>query len=421
MLTSVKIRNYKSIESVPLDLGRINVLIGENGAGKSNILEAIALAGAASAGKLNNEFLASRGIRVADPQLMRPAFADGTENTPIEVDLVDGSGTSYELELNNDNAPYSQWQCSFNGGSGNWIDFDKFGPALLAERAKNESIKNDLSIFINTLDSIIELNSLEETTHNDNANKTHRIDIGGDLPVFFEFLKKEAPKFTKISDHIGGFIIYSPENTSLRLFERDGQVEPLGINGEGLFKLLSVIFDGDDLQAIDSIRRGLRLFGWFKNFDVPKETSHGRRGIQVHDRFVEATNRILDQKSVNEGFLFLLFYGALFSSKLTPRFFAIDNVDASLNPKLCQHMVNYLGKLAKENGKQVIMTTHNPAVLDGLNLDDDDQRLFVVSRATSGRTKVRRIEKPRTVDGAPPVRLSEAFLRGALGGLPKGF
>jgi len=49
-------------------------LISENGCGKSNILEALALASAAADDKLDNEFLAGRGIRVTEPQFMRSAF-----------------------------------------------------------------------------------------------------------------------------------------------------------------------------------------------------------------------------------------------------------------------------------------------------------------------------------------------------------
>ena len=42
MIRNVQIHNYKSLPDLSLDLGRVNVLIGANGSGKSNILEAIA-------------------------------------------------------------------------------------------------------------------------------------------------------------------------------------------------------------------------------------------------------------------------------------------------------------------------------------------------------------------------------------------
>ena len=66
MIRKVRVENYKSIANLTLDLGRLTVLIGANGSGKSNILEAIALASAAAQDKLDNEFLISRGIRVTE-------------------------------------------------------------------------------------------------------------------------------------------------------------------------------------------------------------------------------------------------------------------------------------------------------------------------------------------------------------------
>ena len=74
MIRKVRINNYKSIPDLTLDLGRVTVLIGANGSGKSNILEAIALASAAAQNKLDNEFLISRGIRVTETRFMRSAF-----------------------------------------------------------------------------------------------------------------------------------------------------------------------------------------------------------------------------------------------------------------------------------------------------------------------------------------------------------
>jgi hypothetical protein len=59
--------------------------------------------------------------------------------------------------------------------------------------------------------------------------------------------------------------------------------------------------------------------------------------------------------------------------------------------------------------------------LDGLNLDDDEQRLLVIYRNQLGHTKAKRIFKPEPLEGQEPVNLSEAFMRGYLGGLPKGF
>jgi AAA15 family ATPase/GTPase len=83
MIKSVKISNFKSVVDLTMELGSFNVLIGENGCGKSNILEAIAFGAAASADKLDNEFLGSRGIRVTNPDFMFSAFSVLKTNNPM--------------------------------------------------------------------------------------------------------------------------------------------------------------------------------------------------------------------------------------------------------------------------------------------------------------------------------------------------
>ena len=75
--------------------------------------------------------------------------------------------------------------------------------------------------------------------------------------------------------------------------------------------------------------------------------------------------------------------------------------------------------LAKKYNKQLIVTTHNPAILDGLDMNDEEQRLLVVSRNTDGYTRVRPIENEKMVKSEKP--LSELWTKGFIGGLPNNF
>ena len=86
MIDSITIKNFKSVQDLTLDLGRFNVLIGANGSGKSNILEAIAFGAAARSGNLNYTFLSPR-IRVSSPnhRLMKSAFKENNLSMPISI------------------------------------------------------------------------------------------------------------------------------------------------------------------------------------------------------------------------------------------------------------------------------------------------------------------------------------------------
>ncbi|MNR00124.1 hypothetical protein D3C85_1158850 [compost metagenome] len=142
--------------------------------------------------------------------------------------------------------------------------------------------------------------------------------------------------------------------------------------------------------------------------------------LYFKDKFMLKSNNTFSAENSNEGILHVLFYLSLFISKKTPKFFAIDNIETALNPRLCQVLVAELVNLAKQSEKQVLITTHSPAILDGLNLFDDDQRLFVVSRTSDGKTRTRRI-KFKDETGSKEFKLSQMWLNGTLGALPKNF
>jgi len=380
MITEIQIENYKSIQTLKMNLGRVNVFIGENGCGKSNILEAIALASAAANNKLDNEYLVPRGIRVVEPQFMRSAFDKEKLIEPIKIIIQ--SGAIFNCVLNHDNKPYSKWENTY-----------EIGPT------QEEVIR------------FMEQNKLK---------KLPMEDVSAANDLISQIMQIGRGHY---SQHVNlmRFLVYAPENTSLRKLEEEGQIEPLGIKGNGLLKLLQVLSKEENLEQISEIKERLELLDWFEDFEIPDGAFDSERNIKLKDRYLDEDIPWFDQRSANEGFLFLLFYFTLFISDYTPKFFAIDNIDASLNPKLCRRLIKDLVELAKKHDKQVIFTTHNPAILDGLNLDDDDQRLFAIHRNVSGHTKAKRILKPQPLEGQKSVKMSEAFMRGYIGGLPEGF
>lgn len=411
MFTEVQIENYKSIQSLKINLGRVNVFIGENGCGKTNILEAIALAGAAAGNKLDNEFLAPRGIRVTEPEFMRSAFNKDNVIKEISICLklskIGYGETTSNFVIQNDNKPYSSWENLYKLGQLG-INLDSIDSL---EELKNLLFNQEVIDFI-----------VEQTNNKLKQKKNNFIDVSNlmvevanevsdDAAELILYLKKEILG-------IRHFLIYSPENSSLRVFDEEGQIQPLGIKGQGLLKLLKIL--NNDSNKINEIKQRLDLIDWFDDFTLSID-SDLERNVQIKDRYLDKELPYFNQRSSNEGFLFLMFYFALFVSDDTPKFFAIDNIENALNPKLCTRLIQELVELAKKYDKQVIFTTHNPAILDGLDLHDDEQRLFTIYRNIYGHTKAERIFAPQPLEDEDPVPLSEAFMNGYIGGLPDNF
>lgn len=398
-LRKLRLRGFKSILDLELELGVVNVFIGENGAGKSNILEAISFASAALADRLDHEFLASRGMRTPPARSVLCAFAPRSSQVEIEVD---GPGRVHLRSEPGDPAAPDEWRTLVSLGE---------GPHDLTwqNQARVASMPSGSVGFT--------LGSEEERQLYSSPPESAGLMTGLPPPITLRFEGIRRARAGALQD----FLLFAPETSALRTFEAEGQIRPLGIRGEGLFAHLKSLGESEPGRAVlVLLNEELALLDWFRGFELPPGLDPGERRMNLRDRFLNEGER-LDSRSVNEGFLYLLFYFTLLLSPRTPRFFAIDNIDSSLNPRLCRRLMVELVRLAKDYERQVLVTTHNPAVLDGLDLNDDDQRLFVVYRSEEGATRVRRVPAPRKIEGAPTHPLSEAFMRGYLGGLPENF
>ncbi len=391
MIKEIKIENFKSIESLNLELGRLNVFIGANGSGKSNILEGIAMGAAAVEDKLDDQYLKSKGIKICPPESMRSGFQDKSKLEPIVIQFYHNMMRTLYFTLNHDNTSYSQW---WNSGK----DINEQFGEVMAEYGQFK--EGDGSV-----------------------KKLDNSEIIAFKNSYKDFVKSKGIRALGIVG-ISDFMIYSPEYSKLQDFADSENGKPLSKNGEGLFKLV-VSIAKEKPEQFEKINQNLHLLEWFDGLEIPDNLMFTERRAKIGDSFLKEGLKHFDQRSANEGFLFLLFYMTLFISDYTPKFFAIENIDTAMNPKLSKKLIKILGKLAleKDNEKQVILTTHNPAILDGMNLTnpDLDQRLFVVYRDMDGATSVRRVLPKTLENGATPVPLSEQFLRGYLGGLPDNF
>ena len=424
MLQEIRIRNFKSISDITLQLGRVNVFIGENGSGKSNILEAIAFVSAIENGRVYIETLIEKGVRIAKPTLMTNSFFKTPQNSKIEFDL----SISDIKNLNFSLVPDKE-----NSISSNWVDLG----LVNALKTLTDFYKNIKNVNINDEKSLLEtlqkMLSLASTDNNKDA-------LQGELSNFSDSLKAllfqdnnqgyQEYFSTEYNQIISNYLIYSLNTPALRglpKFQNSNKL-PVGVNGEGLDLLISNM-DNEEKRVLHKYNY---LINWLKDFDIDKDDKLKHQGYKLNrsksnlyftDKYMQSQNNTFSSENVNEGILHILFYMALIISKQTPSFFAIDNIEMALNPHLCRHLMKEISELTKEREKQILVTTHNPAILDGLNLWDDDIRLFVVKRKDNGHTDVERIKlKPEHKEKAgKQLKLSELWTRGYLGAISNRF
>lgn len=390
LLRDLYINNFKSIVNTHIELGRFNVFIGANGSGKSNILEVLACIGASKVNDMSLDGLNSRGVRYAQPNLMMSSFLGKNHESVIDVKLsFEEDNLKQELKATlspvNRNDTYTKW-----------VD-------LAAESTDPEVL----------------------LTHIRNIRDQNPDILIGDLLEQLTDSTKGLSKDSRFDQLLADYAIYDITTSTLRgISGSESRKTPLGIGGEGLDLLISGLAKEDKNYINSQV-----YFSWLGEVIADRKEDPKLKGLKpgrsksnlyFTDRFMDKNNNTFSAENSNEGILHVLFYLNLFMSDKTPRIFAIDNIETALNPRLCRVLIKELARLAEVNGKQVLITTHNPSILDGMNLKDNEQRLFEVFRTDNGFTKAERIQfKPNLED--KPFRLSEMWVKGLLGAIPTNF
>jgi energy-coupling factor transporter ATP-binding protein EcfA2 len=391
MLTRVEIRGFKSIESLEISLGVINVLIGANGSGKSNILEAIGVLSAAASGRVDDESLLRRGVRPGLPQLYKTAFAR-TRLPPHIFFGAQNDTALYEVSLfNPSRKPKPAW--------GYHTEKWESNGRRLVGRSHNTREKSNPEAGLAALAAVNE-------SPDDSA--------------------------TRLLASLRDFAIFAPNTPTLRGVTADQQSrQPVGLSGGGLPVAVRSLLRSRRRRPLAKqvCRDVLAMIDWAKSYSAapatkvplsPSATST-KHVIQFQDRFMAEDKNLLSAYDASEGALYVMFVAALLASENSPLLFAIDNVDHGLNPRLMKVLMKRVCEwtLTSNEPRQVLLTTHNPLALDGLMLQDERIRLFTVARSSSGRTIATRVLLTKRLEKLVKKNwsLSQLWVMGHLGGI----
>ena len=392
MLDNLCVRTFKSLDDVTVDLGRVNVFIGANGSGKSNLLEALGVLSAAADGKVDDQALLARGVRPGLPALYKSAFParSGKRIPPHLYFGARSARAGYEVSLRN---PLRDPKPAWGFKTESWGGDDG---RLVGRSPRNE---------INPERGLAALKAVE-------------VSAGPALDLL---------------RLLQGYVIFSPTTAVLRGVAPETQPrQPVGLSGGNLPQAIRDLLrqrKRDDrsrricrevLELVD----WARSFGWTPSDRLPlSPTAAASAGvIRFRDRFMHEDRNALSGYDASEGALYALFLAVISGHEASPALCAVDNADHGLNPRLARSLMKYLCRwyLDSSEPRQILLTTHNPLVLDGLPLEDDRVRLLTVSRTRSGRTSVRRV----VVDDGLRKKaeqgwsLSRLWVMGHLGGVP---
>lgn len=393
MIRQIHIRGFKSLLDQTIELGRVNCIIGANGVGKSNLLEALGVLSAASNGVVDDESLLRRGVRAGLPRLFKSSFASDRTPPHIALEAQDDRGAVYRVSLLNPlDAPEPAWTYKTELLHDGTVD-------IVADGVRNRKNLNPTAGLA--------------------ALKMVELPLDNPAAILLKRLQQYA--------------IYTPHTPVLRAITPDQQGRnPVGLNGgqlaEGFANILKQL-EGDDASGEEILDQLYSLIDWVGDIQPTTHASmllspkvpRTKWMLKFVDRYMAASRNELTAYDASEGALYVIFAAVLCLSKQAPPLLAIDNLDQALNPRLAAQLVAYLPRWLAHNhpDRQILFTAHNPAVLDGLQLEDPDIRLFVADRNSAGHTTLRRITLSETLHELhQEYPLSRLWLMGHLGAVP---
>lgn len=398
MIHTIEVESFKSLLDVRIELGRLNVFVGANGSGKSNLLEAIGVLSAAADGRVNDQTLLQRGVRPGVPALYKSAFRTsptngGPQSTHIRFGAQSESGASFHVSLNNPlDDPTPAWKFK--------TERLERGGIRIASRSPNSRDNPNTESGIAAL-KLAELSD-------------------GDTVV--DFMRR-----------LQQYVIFSPTTPVLRGVAPETQPrQPVGLSGGRLPDAVHELLRSRarSPRAKKVTLDALGLIGWANSYgsgpagDMPlsPSASLSPRVIRFVDKFMKEKRNVLSGYDASEGALYVLLLAVLAAHPHAPLFYAVDNADHGLNPKLATALMKALSEwvLNSDPPCQVLLTSHNPAVLDGLPLAHDGIRLFTVDRDSRGATVVRRFVPSEKIlkMASEGWTLSRLWMTGLIGGMP---
>lgn len=364
MLKKLRIQRFKSIFEQEIEFGKVNLLIGPNGSGKSNMLEALGVLAAALSSGLDPVTLDLKGVRLSLPHLFKSAFKNHDLSTSFRLEAIFENGR-YDCSIRSSkNSPFLEFSTEALYDHGQQV-FGRSGHGIRLHSVSKDIPRFSKDLVPNTRSvwSVIE-----------------------PMVTISPELREELEEFSK-------FAIYAPQTAVMRGLAIDQRVvEPLGLTGSGLASAFGSI-ERTDREQFQKLMEVIWEPGWadlvrvgqFNPEVVPSQVRSEGQLIYIRDRFMHSRRNMLSAFDASEGTLYLLFVATLLAHHLTPKVFALDNVDGTLNPRLVRrlsrHVIEILTQKEKLSKKQAFMTSHHPSSLDSFDIFDKEQRIFVSRRA----------------------------------------
>ncbi len=359
LLSRIEIENLLSFQHIELELRSLNVLVGPNAAGKSNLIRSLGLVQA----------LPRRGL----PQVMAEgggphSWINRRTGGAARVQIVGTPALSFDYTL-----------CFQEYGQGWDIIREEF-----------------TGVFQRNQDQVV-LGSM-------------RTSVAANVSVLSEIRDPNNPPMTKFATALENIRLYREFVTGPRAQARTGTASSLLADylledGGNLALRLNEL---DLLGGLQKINAALaRLFEWFSEIKVL--TRGGITQLYIREKGLEEA---FAATSLSDGTLRLLCLLTVLLDPSPPPLVCIEEPEIGLHPDAIRDIAQLLVDASLRT--QLVVTTHSPALIDALT--DQPEAVAVCERDFDGFTQIRRLEGAKLAEWLERYTLGELWQKGEIGG-----
>lgn len=376
MLVRFWIDNFKSLvdfgfppKSDQEDLPGFSCLIGLNGSGKSTILQAFDFVAHLPSGRID-DWLKERRWKKTD----------------LTCKLGKKSTIRYEIVIQSELGEVT-WSGVFNQNT---------------LRCTTESIRIGDDTVLRVFKGELEYSTVTDKGSDMTIRSTEDLEYQGSILSILKIDSKASPFVAMVKDFAVGLKSLELLNPQL-IKNRAREAGDIGIGGEKLTAYLYSMTSEKRQKVMDELKKfyprvasgvsGSVQAGW-KTFKITESYSKDPVG-KIETETIH----------LNDGMLRVLAIIAQLQSEKS--FILLDEIENGINPELVERLMDYLVSV----GRQVVVTTHSPMVLNYLDDEVAKKGVFLISKNESGITKCARFfNHPETLKKLGVLGPGEVFI-----------
>jgi predicted ATPase len=380
MLNTLAVHGYRSLRSLVMPLGRLNLVTGANGSGKSNVYRALRLLAETAQGGVVASLSREGGLEStlwAGPEKISRAMKrgehavqGGPRQEPVSLRMgFAGEELSYAIDLG---LPIPSHTAFGND------------PEIKRECIWNGPVLRPASLLVDRHNALVKVRDADGDWET----------VIKHLPSYDSMLAQladpqRAPEVLMLREQVRSWRFYDHFRIDADAPARQPQVGTrtpvLDHDGRDLAAALQTIRELGDGPALDEA-----ISDAFPGSELQIDCSEGRFAVQLHQH---GLLRPLSASELSDGTLrYLLWIAALLTPR-PPRLMVLNEPETSLHPDLLPALARLIGVAAKHT--QVWVVSHSSRLIAALEQNPDCQSLMLQKQlGETGIAGLREMDAP---------------------------